>query len=102
MQAGDPKSKNKNDTSIGNGGSGTKLKAEFNGRKHIRGTVGLARTSDQDSADSQFYICLGNFPHLDNTYTVIGQVVDFGEKVSDKDVLDRIRKDDDLVDVHAE
>lgn len=102
VQAGDPKSKNKNDPTVGSGGSGQKLKAEFNGRKHVRGTVAMARAADPDSADSQFYVTLGPFPHLDNNYTVFGQVVDFGEKVGDKDVLDRIRQWDEIVDMHIE
>lgn len=102
VQTGDPKSKNKNDPTIGTGGSGQKLRAEFNARKHIRGTVALARASDPDSADSQFYITLAPFPHLDNNYTVIGQVVDYGEKVGDKDVLDRLTQGDDLSELRAE
>jgi cyclophilin family peptidyl-prolyl cis-trans isomerase len=102
VQSGDPKSRNKNDTNVGSGGSGQRLKAEFNGRKHVRGTVAMARAADPDSADSQFYIAMGSFPHLDNNYTVFGQVVDFGEKVADKDVLDRIRQWDEIVDMHIE
>ncbi len=90
VQGGDPKSKNKNDPTVGTGGSGVRLKAEFNKRHHIRGMVAMARSRDPDSADSQFYICLGSFPHLDGQYTVFGKVVDYGEKVDGKDVLDRI------------
>lgn len=102
VQTGDPKSRNKNDTTVGTGGSGQKLKAEFNGRRHVRGTVAMARAADPDSADSQFYISLGTFPHLDNNYTVFGTVTDFGEKVGDKDVLDRIRQGDEIVEMHLE
>lgn len=102
VQGGDPKSKNKNDTSVGTGGSGQKLKAEFNTRKHVRGTVAMARSADPDSADSQFYFCLGSFPHLDGNYTVIGQVYDFGEKQNDKDTLDRIVQFDEIIDMHLE
>lgn len=102
VQAGDPKSKNKNDPAIGTGGSGQKLKAEFNGRKHVRGTVAMARAANPDSADSQFYIAMGSYPHLDNSYTVFGQVIDFGEKVSDKDALDRIQQWDEIVEIHLE
>ncbi len=90
VQGGDPKSRNKNDPAVGTGGSGQKLKAEFNKRHHMRGVVAMARSRDPDSADSQFYICLGSFPHLDGQYTIIGKVVDYGEKVDGKDVLDRI------------
>ena len=90
VQGGDPKSKNKNDPAVGTGGSGVKLKAEFNKRRHQRGIVAMARSRDPDSADSQFYICLGAFPHLDGQYTIIGKVIDYGEKIDGKDVLDRI------------
>ncbi len=69
IQGGDP---------LGNGmgGSGQKLKAEFNSRKHVEGTVAMARARDPDSADSQFYVALGTLPHLDRNYTVFGQVVE--------------------------
>jgi len=102
VQTGDPKSKNKNDPTVGTGGSGQKLNAEINGRKHVRGTVAMARAQDLNSADSQFYISLGTWAHLDNAYTVIGQVVDSGEKTGGKDVLDRIVQWDDLVEIHFE
>jgi cyclophilin family peptidyl-prolyl cis-trans isomerase len=102
VQTGDPKSRNKSDPTIGTGGSGQRLKAEFNSRKHARGSVAMARAADIDSADSQFYITMGPFPHLDEKFTVFGQVVDYGEKVSDKDVLERIAQGDDLIDIHLE
>lgn len=101
-QVGDPNCKSKSDTTTCNGGSGQKLKAEFNSRHHIRGTVAMARTSDPDSADSQFYFSMSVFPHLDNTYTVIGQVSDFGEKTDGKDVLDRLHQGDEIIDMHIE
>ncbi len=69
VQGGDP-------TGTGAGGSGTKLKAEFNDRHHVEGTLAMARTQDPDSADSQFYIALATIPHLDHSYTVFGQVID--------------------------
>lgn len=69
IQGGDP-------LGNGTGGSGQKLKAEFNNRRHIEGTVAMARGGDRDSADSQFYIALGTFPHLDHSYTVFGQVIE--------------------------
>jgi peptidylprolyl isomerase len=68
-QAGDP-------TGTGAGGSGTKLKAEFNSHLHEPGIWSMARTADPNSADSQFFIMLGRAPHLDNQYTVFGKVVD--------------------------
>ncbi len=68
-QGGDP-------DGTGMGGPGFKLKAEFNHKKHVRGTLAMARTADPDSAGSQFYICYGPQPHLDNQYTIFGQVID--------------------------
>ena len=67
IQGGDPQGN-------GTGGSGQKLKAEFNSRKHVEGSVAMARAQDPDSADSQFYIALATIPHLDGGYTVFGQV----------------------------
>lgn len=60
---------------IGTGGSGKKLKAEFNRRPHLRGTVSMARAMDPDSADSQFFICFAEAPWLNGQYTVWGEVV---------------------------
>jgi peptidylprolyl isomerase len=68
VQAGDPEFD-------GNGGSGQTIKAEFSDLLHVRGAVGMARDEDPDSADSQFYICLADRPHLNGKYTVFGQVV---------------------------
>ena len=58
------------------GGPGYTIPAEFNERKHVEGTVAMARTNDPDSAGSQFYICVKPTPHLDGKYTVFGQVVE--------------------------
>ena len=66
-QTGDPKGD-------GTGGSGTNLKAEFSDYKYINGTVGMARTMDPNSADSQFFICFDGCGHLTGQYTVWGQV----------------------------
>lgn len=59
----------------GTGDPGYKIPSEFNNHKHVRGTVAMARSQDPDSAGCQFYICYGDIPHLDNQYTVFGQVV---------------------------
>jgi cyclophilin family peptidyl-prolyl cis-trans isomerase len=69
VQGGDP-------LGNGTGGSGQKLKAEFNDRRHIEGAVAMARAQDPNSADSQFYIALGTLPALDHNYTVFGQVIE--------------------------
>lgn len=74
VQAGDP-------TGTGAGGSGTKLKAEFNAHKHEPGIWSMARTSDPNSADSQFFIMLGTAPDLDGKYTVFGKVVEGNDNV---------------------
>jgi len=65
----------------GTGGSGKKLKAEFNAGKHVRGALSMARAGHPDSADSQFFICLAPVPYLDNEYTVWGEVVSGMEHV---------------------
>jgi len=72
----------------GMGGPGYQIKAEFNARKHVRGTVAMARSQNPDSAGSQFYICFGAHPHLDGQYTVFGQVTE------GMDVVDQIKQDD--------
>ena len=66
-QTGDP-------TGTGMGGSGKKLKAEFNNTPHVRGTVSMARAMDPDSADSQFFICFDDARFLDGKYTAFGKV----------------------------
>lgn len=73
-QTGDP-------TGTGTGGSGKKLKAEFSRAKHQRGTASMARSSNPDSADSQFFICFDDASFLDGQYTVWGQVISGMEHV---------------------
>lgn len=65
----------------GMGGTGTKLEAEFSDAPHNRGVCSMARAMDPDSADSQFFICLDDAPHLDGQYTVWGEVTDGMEHV---------------------
>ena len=60
----------------GTGGSGKKLKAEFNKEKHVRGTCSMARASDPNSGDSQFFICFEDAPFLNGQYTVWGAVIE--------------------------
>jgi cyclophilin family peptidyl-prolyl cis-trans isomerase len=73
-QTGDPRGD-------GTGGSGKKLKAEFNSANFLRGTVGMARANDPDSGDSQFFICFEPAPFLDGKYTIWGQVTSGMEAV---------------------
>lgn len=70
----------------GTGGSGKKLKAEFNKRRHQRGIVSMARAMNPDSADSQFFICYADCPWLDGQYTV------WGEVVSGMEYIDMLKK----------
>jgi len=61
----------------GQGGSDyPDLKAEFSNLPHDRGTLSMARSSDPNSANSQFFICLEASPHLDRQYTVFGKVIE--------------------------
>jgi peptidylprolyl isomerase len=67
-QGGDPKG-------TGTGGSGVKLPAEFSKEPFVRGTVGMARSADPNSGDSQFFIGFAPAPFLDGQYTVWGKVI---------------------------
>jgi peptidylprolyl isomerase len=80
-QTGDPKGN-------GTGGSGHRLKAEFSTEKHVRGVVSMARSSDPDSADSQFFIMFAPAPSLDGKYTVWGKIV------SGMEYIDQVKKGD--------
>lgn len=60
----------------GAGGPGYVIDAEFSDRKHLPGTLSMARTSEPNSAGSQFFLCLNKVPYLDNSYTVFGQTKD--------------------------
>jgi peptidylprolyl isomerase len=80
----------------GTGGSGQKLKAEFNREPHVRGTVSMARANSPDSGDSQFFICFDDAGFLDGKYTAWGKVtsgmenvdkIKRGEPVSDPDKI---------------
>ena len=68
-QGGDP-------SGNGTGGSGVNIPAEFSNEPHERGTLSMARSSNPNSADSQFFIVFAKAPHLDGQYTVWGQVTD--------------------------
>lgn len=72
----------------GTGGPGYRLPAEFNKRPHKKGTLAMARSSEINSAGSQFYICLEDAPFLDGQYTV------FGDTLEGLDVISKIRPGD--------
>ncbi len=66
----------------GTGGSGHKLKAEFNAEPHVRGTCSMARAQNPESGDSQFFICFADARCLDRQYTVWGKVISGMEHVN--------------------
>ena len=84
IQGGDPNSKDPDKSRHGMGGPGHSVKAEFNSTPHKRGILSMARSSQPDSAGSQFFICVADAPFLDRQYTA------FGEVVSGMDAADKI------------
>jgi cyclophilin family peptidyl-prolyl cis-trans isomerase len=86
VQGGDP-------TGTGGGGPGYSLNAEFNDTKHVPGALAMARTSDPNSAGSQFYIVKTEASWLDKQYTVFGQTIeglDVVQKLVKGDVMQKI------------
>lgn len=76
VQGGDPLTKDPGkEHAWGTGGPGHKVKAEFNAKAHVRGVISMARSSDPDSAGSQFFICLADAKFLDRQYTAFGQLI---------------------------
>ena len=89
IQFGNSVDSNFNLQRAGMGGSNLPdLKAEFNDIPHERGTLSMARSSDPNSANSQFFICFEAAPHLDRQYTVFGKVIE------GMDNVDKITKGD--------
>ena len=89
VQFGNSSDSNFNLQRAGMGGSDLPdLKAEFNDIPHERGTLSMARSSDPNSANSQFFICFEAAPHLDRQYTVFGKVLEGMENI------DKITKGD--------
>ena len=89
-QTGDPRGD-------GTGGSGKKIKAEFSNEPFARGTVGMARSSNPDSADSQFFICFEDAPWLNRQYSVWGQVIEGMENVDQIKRGEPVRDPDSIV-----
>ena len=82
IQGGDPLTKSvANKNRWGTGGPGWNVKAEFNKNKHSRGVLSMARSSDPNSAGSQFFIVLKDANFLDGQYTVFGRVTSGMEAV---------------------
>lgn len=87
VQGGDPNSKDASARQThGTGGPGYTINAEFSDQKHKRGIVSMARSSDPNSAGSQFFIVVEDSTHLDGQYTVFGKVT------KGMDVVDKIVK----------
>ncbi len=93
-QSGDVKFGNTNNSEFnlslaGTGGSDLpNLKAEFNDIPHTRGILSAARSSDPNSANSQFFICFDSAPHLDRQYSAFGKVI------KGMELVDKIKKGD--------
>ena len=91
IQGGDPNGN-------GTGGSGKTIPAEFKGqtRKHVLGIFSMARSQDPDSADSQFFVCLGDASFLNQNYTI------FGNTIEGIDIVQKIRRGDKMTKVYLE
>jgi peptidyl-prolyl cis-trans isomerase B (cyclophilin B) len=97
IQGGDPNTKGDDKSTYGTGGNAAKyfgigkeenastwnLPSEFNDLKHKHGILSMARSNHPDSGGSQFFVCAGDVPHLDNQYTVFAQVIE-GNKIIDQ------------------
>lgn len=81
IQGGDPQG-------TGEGGPGYTIKLEIGKLKHLKGTLGMARTNEPDTAGSQFYICLADTPFLDGKYATFGHVT------QGMDIVMKLRKGD--------
>ena len=84
IQGGDPNSKSEDRSTHGSGGPGHSVDAEFNDTKHVRGVLSMARSTEPNSAGSQFFICVKDSHFLDGQYTAFGKVS------SGMDVVDKI------------
>jgi len=84
IQGGDILSRDGSKKNDGQGGPGWTVDAEFNKVKHKKGILSMARSSDPNSAGSQFFICHADAPHLDGKYTAFGEVID------NLDIIDKI------------
>jgi cyclophilin family peptidyl-prolyl cis-trans isomerase len=90
VQGGDP-------LGNGSGGPGYTIPDEDSGKKHLYGSLGMAKTSEPNSAGSQFYICLSELPQLDGKYDVFGRVVkgmDVVEKIVVGDQMTKVEEVD--------
>ncbi|MEM3086652.1 MAG: peptidylprolyl isomerase [Halobacteria archaeon] len=96
IQGGDPNSRSDDRSRHGTGGPGYTIPAEFNDVSHVRGVVSMARSSDPNSAGSQFFVVVADSTFLDRQYSAFGRVVE-GMEVADKIVnLPRDSRDNPL------
>jgi peptidyl-prolyl cis-trans isomerase B (cyclophilin B) len=84
IQGGCPNTKAGASGMPGTGGPGWSVKAEFNAKSHVRGVISMARSSNPDSAGSQFFLVHGDAKFLDRQYTA------FGEIIAGEDVLEKL------------
>ncbi len=96
IQGGDPNSRSEDRSKHGTGGPGYSIKAEFNATPHDRGIVSMARSSDPDSAGSQFFICVKDSHFLDGQYTAFGKVVKGMDVVDKIAAVERDKRDNPL------
>ena len=83
IQGGDPNTRSGPRSTHGTGNPGYTVPAEFNDVKHDRGILSAARSSDPNSAGSQFFLMVAPSPHLDRQYSAFGRVAE-GMDVVDK------------------
>ena len=83
IQGGCPNTRDGASGMPGTGGPGHNVRAEFNDTKHEKGILSMARSSDPNSAGSQFFIMVAKSPHLDGQYSAFGYVIE-GIEVADK------------------
>lgn len=86
IQGGCPNSKKPNSPMVGMGNPGYAIDAEFSEKPHKRGILSMARSSDPNSAGSQFFIVHKDAPHLNGSYSVFGQVeegIDVVDKIAE-------------------
>ena len=77
IQGGDPTTRGEDRSKWGMGTPGQPtIKAEFNDRPFVKGTLGAARSQDPDSASSQFFICVTDYPQWNGQYTNFGEVIE--------------------------
>ena len=96
IQGGDPNSKDPSDPRVGTGGPGYTIKCETqkNTHKHVAGTLSMAHAG-RDTGGSQFFICHSPQAHLDGRHTVFGQVT------QGQDIVNAIRKNDEIVSIRV-